>query len=404
METREDLSMKMNSRSEKCPSVWDRWARPAVFACILAAGIACARSDQVFVNWKTVEPWVGQGPTATVTPLPTAIPHPLMNLFLPTPEAGQEFPEPTGDPVRASDPFATPPPYYVVQWGESLNQIAGRVGVGASQIMAANGIPNSNYLAVGQVLSIPTPYPQVPGPRFKLIPDSELVYGPSTFFFEPSSTIQTWDGYLAHYTEEVEGRIRTGPEIIELVAKRHSVHPKLLLAVLEYQSGWLTRKDVDAVGAVYPMRFERYGWEGLYLQLFLAADVLNQGFYLWLAGWAGPYVFADGSVVMPGEGINAGTAGVQNLFSQLYPVAEWRSAVGEGGFIQVYRLLFGDPFDWAIEPLLPEDLRQPELQLPFQPGRSWSFTGGPHSAWGNTSAWAALDFAPPGDAFDVMFM
>jgi hypothetical protein len=146
------------------------------------------------------------------------------------------------------------------------------------------------------------------------------------------------------------------------------------------------------------MGFERYGWEGLHPQLFLAADALNQGFYLWQAGWAGPFVFVDGNVVMPGEGINAGTVGVQNLFSQLYTVESWRSIVGENGFIQVYNLLFGNPFEWAIEPIIPPDLKQPELQLPFLPDRSWSFTGGPHSAWGNTSAWAALDFAPPGDA------
>ena len=38
------------------------------------------------------------------------------------------------------------------------------------------------------------------------------------------------------------------------------------------------------------------------------------------------------------------------------------------------------------------------MQLPFEPGADWSFTGGPHGGWGSGSAWAALDFAPPGDA------
>jgi murein DD-endopeptidase MepM/ murein hydrolase activator NlpD len=40
------------------------------------------------------------------------------------------------------------------------------------------------------------------------------------------------------------------------------------------------------------------------------------------------------------------------------------------------------------------DLVQPELILPFEPGHLWSFTGGPHSAWGPDGARAALDFAP----------
>ncbi len=51
----------------------------------------------------------------------------------------------------------------------------------------------------------------------------------------------------------------------------------------------------------------------------------------------------------------------------------------------------------AYEPLLPRGLRQPVMQLPFEPGVEWSFTSGPHAAWGTGSAWGALDFAPPGD-------
>ena len=37
------------------------------------------------------------------------------------------------------------------------------------------------------------------------------------------------------------------------------------------------------------------------------------------------------------------------------------------------------------------------MQLPFEDGVEWSFSGGPHGGWGNGAAWAALDFAPPGD-------
>jgi murein DD-endopeptidase MepM/ murein hydrolase activator NlpD len=37
------------------------------------------------------------------------------------------------------------------------------------------------------------------------------------------------------------------------------------------------------------------------------------------------------------------------------------------------------------------------MQLPFAPGVTWSFTGGPHGGWDSGSAWAAMDFAPPGE-------
>ena len=45
---------------------------------------------------------------------------------------------------------------------------------------------------------------------------------------------------------------------------------------------------------------------------------------------------------------------------------------------------------------MPPGLQQPHMQLPFESGREWAFTGGPHGGWGDGSAWAGLDFAPPG--------
>jgi murein DD-endopeptidase MepM/ murein hydrolase activator NlpD len=101
----------------------------------------------------------------------------------------------------------------------------------------------------------------------------------------------------------------------------------------------------------------------------------------------------------PGAGVNAGTVGLQYLFSQLFQEDEWRRVVDVGGFEQIFSILFDNPFARQIEPLLPDGLTQPELQLPFEPESVWSFTGGPHSAWGGGTAWAALDFGPPGDAF-----
>jgi murein DD-endopeptidase MepM/ murein hydrolase activator NlpD len=71
--------------------------------------------------------------------------------------------------------------------------------------------------------------------------------------------------------------------------------------------------------------------------------------------------------------------------------------VGESGLYAVYNNFFGFPYDLAVEPLLPEGLSQPVMQMPFETGQFWSFTGGPHAGWGAGSAWAALDFAPPGD-------
>ncbi len=35
------------------------------------------------------------------------------------------------------------------------------------------------------------------------------------------------------------------------------------------------------------------------------------------------------------------------------------------------------------------------MTLPFEPGKTWSYTGGPHNPWGSGEPFAALDFAPP---------
>jgi hypothetical protein len=153
----------------------------------------------------------------------------------------------------------------------------------------------------------------------------------------------------------------------------------------------------------YPVGYRAPGYEGLFSQLSWAADQLNLGYYRWRSGWAGPFVFGDGRVVPAGSGINAGTSGVAHLFSQLEDVETWREAMSEGGFDARYRELFGDPFLTAIEPLVPATLEPEAMQLPFERGKVWSFTGGPHSAWGSGAAWAALDFAPPGFALGCVW-
>lgn len=354
---------------------------------------ACAQAEEPPSLWRIVEPWSGSAPTSSVTPTASATPHPLMTLF---PQGDVSQATPTLDPTRGVPDVRRSPEDYFVAPGDSLSTIARRYSVSTGMLMQANGIADPNFLTVGQYLTIPAPRWTDPNLNPKIIPDSELVYGPSTVFLDLESEIRAWNGRLAVYTETVEGQTRNGPEIVRMVSERYSVSPKLLLAVLEYQSGWLSNRDDTfrpyLIGYVQP------DWEGLFPQLSWAADQLNTGFYLWRAGWEGPFLFPDGWATAPAPGMNAGTVAVQYLFSQLYPYDEWVDVVGPGGFPERYREIFGDPFAWSIEPLLPDDLVQPELQLPIERGTSWSFTGGPHSAWGTGAGWAALDFAPPGYA------
>jgi LasA protease len=283
---------------------------------------------------------------------------------------------------------------HVVRDGDDLMKIAREYEVGAQQILSANGRGPSDPLSVGQALIIPNPIPETSVPYLKIIPDSEFVYGPSTVNLPPLDTFFPPDHPLLQYHQVINGISADGPTIVRMVAEKYSVNPKLLLALIRYQCEQVEAGDTCLEENDFPMGWKEPGKEGLHNQLSWAADQMNFGFYRWLTGWNGPFIFPDGSVVIPTPGINAGTAALQYIFSRLYPVEIWREVVGERGFYRNYVSSFGDPFELAIEPLLPSDLAQPAMGLPFEAGIPWSFTGGPHSAIGNWAAWGALDFAP----------
>ena len=210
--------------------------------------------------------------------------------------------------------------------------------------------------------------------------------------------VQSVRGYLRYYREDLDGETLSGAEVVARVAREYSVNPRLLLALLQHEAGWLTNPDPDSDTRDFPLGNVHPAYKLLYRQLAWAANKLNFGYYLWKIDAIPTFILADGTVIRPAQTINAGTAGVQQLYSLLYGQAEWEQAVGSEGLFATYNELFGIPFDYAVEPLIPDGLQQPALRLPFEDGAVWSFTGGPHGGWGSGSAWAAIDFAPPGEA------
>ncbi len=345
-----------------------------------------------------------QVPTDAGGAPPVATPAPAVAGTFPTvPVLGS----PTPDPTRATTLQRTAIEEYTIQRGDTLNVIASRYGVSAEDIATLNTITISDTLFVGQVLRIPLPEAPVFGPDDKLIPDSELVFGPSAAGFDVAGFIAAQGGYLASYTEDVPGyaldgqtefRNLTAAEIITVISGRYSVNPRLLLAMLEFQSGWVTNPTPAESTLNYPLRRVEQGREGLFRQLTWTANQLNQGFYGWRAGWLVSFSFNAGVNRVIAPTLNAGTVGVQSMLARVLGPDEWQRAVGDGQFAAAYASLFGDPFRFAVEPLVTPGLGQPELQLPFEPNKVWAFTGGPHGAFDTGSAWAALDFAPPAEA------
>jgi len=334
---------------------------------------------------RTASPTVTREPTPTRAPLTISpIPSNEQPGFTPTPDELRVLPTPRQDSVQ-----------YIVQAGDTLGNIAMQYDISVETLMEANQISDPNVLDVGVVLNIPAPDPIGNAPAFKVIPDSELVYGPGSVYFDMNAFIDSQNGYLEAYEEDVNGVLLTGAEIVWTVSTNYSVNPRLLLALLEYQSGWVT--NPTPFNTSYPLGLLDESHYGLYRQLTWTANSLNRGYYLWRVNAMSTVVLNDGTVAPLDPTINAGTAAVQYFFSQLDDRQTWEFDSGPTGLLLTYFVFFGNPFNYAIEPLVPDTLEQPALALPFEEGHTWFYTGGPHGGWDSGSAWAALDFAPPGD-------
>jgi LysM repeat protein len=341
-----------------------------------------------------------------VKPAPNTHPW-LLNTGTSIPAILGTVPETLPTQRPANVPYLTPTPdnphpiptlrtqilQYTVQSGDTLASIALAYQLDAATLAAANQLSVNDWLQVGQVLTLPIPQPTLSPSTFKIIPDSELVYGPMSANLDVAAFIQSQGGLLSRYSEEVDGVVWTGTQMVDTLSREYSVNPRLLLALLEYQSGWVTQANASTTA--YPLGWVDESRQGLYKQLSWAANQLNYGYYLWGVNALAATTLADGNLVpFPAE-LNAATVSVQRFFALLDDASHWSTAVSKSGLYATYEELFGIPFDLTFEPLLPVGLSQPTLQLPFESTDIWSFTGGPHSAWGDGSAWAALDFAPP---------
>ena len=330
------------------------------------------------------------GPTPTRQSTPTKVQFSLPAFFglnnetpvTPTPDTARILPTPRQDSEE-----------YVVQPGDSLGSIAGRYGISLQTLLEANNITDPNLLEVGTVLLIPAASPTAGfGSALKIIPDSELVNSPAALGFNVDEFITSQNGYLAIYYEDVNGTILSGTDILKKVSTNYSVNPRILLALLEYQSGWVT--NPEPANTLYPLGYYDENRYGLYRQLAWAANTLNQGYYLWRVNAVSTWILSDGQVVPIDPTINAGTAAIQHFFSEMDDYNLWQTDTGETGVVLTYFVFFGNPFGYTIEPLVPAILIQPSMVLPFAQGETWHFTGGPHGGWDSGSAWAALDFAP----------
>ena len=304
----------------------------------------------------------------------------------------------TPTPIPTQETTPKPPVLYYTQAGDTLSSISARFGVAPAEIKSSWQVPPDSVLTPNRLLIIPDRLPEF-GPGDAILPDSEVVYSPSAVDFDIHNYVAEAGGYLSTYREWLANGWNSGADVIQRVAIENSINPRILLALIEYQSNWVTGQPQNLSQTDYPMGYQNFAHLGLYKQLSWAVQQLSIGYYGWRAGILTEIDFPmDNNTRMRlAPGLNAGSAALQILFSRLYNQRDWGGVLyAPDGFPVLYDTMFGNPWLRAqtVEPLYPPTLTQPDLTLPFRVGRSWSLTGGPHSAWGPDGALAALDFAP----------
>ncbi len=375
---------------------------------------SCAGNDSLWGQYSTPTPLGGIPPSSTPIPIiPTQTPgvsvfEAVAKTATPTASFREAFVTQESTPLaeNTSVPTANAPTVlYYAQSGDWLSAVAVRFGVDVKDIASPKELPERELLDPGTLLLIPDTLdrslPFTPG--VQLIPDNELIFSSSAIDFDIADYVKQAGGYLSTYREYLGTTGWTsGARAIERLAYENSVNPRLLLAMLDFEAGWVRGKPENEFRIDYPLAQENYRYKGMFMQLTWGTNQLSKGYYDWRAGKITELSFRDGNKLRIDPTLNAGTVGLMYYFSRKYTLNEWLRIMDQSsGFLPFYQTMFGDPWSRADMngPIFPPGISQPEMALPFEIRSAWALTGGPHSAWGhdvdNPGPIAALDFAPP---------
>jgi hypothetical protein len=305
-------------------------------------------------------------------------------------------------PIIATTPLPTRPQYspgelvdYIAQTGDTLAGIARHFNTTVDEILSSNSfIPAAaTTMPPGMPMKIPIYYQPFWGSQYQIIPDSLFINGPAQVGFDTSAFVSKQPGWLNGYEEYAFEGQRSGAEIVDYVAKNFSVSPRLLLTLLEYQVGALSLPTLPEESREYPLGNHDWQHKTLYLQLVWAANLLNNAYYSWRNGDLVEFDHLNGIQERPDPWQNAASVALQYYYSRFIDGNQYARAVAQDGFAFSYARYFGDPWQSVI-PHIPGSLTQPTFTLPFLPGLTWAYTGGPHTGFGEGEPLAAIDFAP----------
>ena len=152
---------------------------------VMVLSTSCVRTQSGIFSFANSSP-TAPPPTETLAPLAALLPPtrvPGSPILTPTPDSPHDIPSLR---LQASE--------YTVQSGDTFGHIANIYGISMDTLATANPDVNPDVISVGQVLEIPAPTPGAAGPDFKIIPDSELVYGPVSATFDITAFVKSHNG------------------------------------------------------------------------------------------------------------------------------------------------------------------------------------------------------------------
>jgi murein DD-endopeptidase MepM/ murein hydrolase activator NlpD len=284
---------------------------------------------------------------------------------------------------------------YVAQSGDTLPALAARFNTTEKEIRDANPVipADATTMPPGFPMKIPIYYQPFWSSPYQILPDSLFVNGPAQVGFDTVAYVNSQPGWLKDYSFFVGSQTEKGGALIQGIADDYSISPRLLLAVIEYDCQALTDPKSPESDDAYYLGYANGVYHGLYRQLTWFADYINNAYYSARLGSLTQWDLLDGREERPDPWLNPATVAFQFYFSQTLQVADYQVAISGQGIAKTYARLFGDPWK-SSEPHIPGSLTQPPLLFPFLPGQTWAFTGGPHTGYGNTQPYAAVDFAP----------
>ncbi len=255
-------------------------------------------------------------------------------------------------PVETAQPSPTPwyderPRYapgelvdYVAQAGDTLPFLAARFNTTVEEILEANSFipPSATTMPPGMPMKIPIYYMPLWGSPYRILPDSHLVNGPVQVGFNVKEFVAQTNGWLSQYSNYVADANRSGAEIVEYVAHYYSVSPRLLLALLEYQSGALSQSSVDREIIDFPLGNRYWSHKGLFLQLIWAANFLNNSYYNYKNLAYGSIEHRDGRLERFDPWQNSASASLMIYFNTLMDYPEYMAAISPEGLAHTYQI------------------------------------------------------------------